>query len=377
MIHPLILSLLRKPSVSPEDEGCQDLLSAFLQNIGFEVEDFHQGAVRNFFAKTSGGDGPILLFAGHTDVVPPGRRQDWRYDPFTPTEHQGYLYARGAADMKVALACMALACESFLKTHVKVSGNIAFLVTSCEEKTTLDGTAYVMQQLQDRGEPVDYCIVGEPSSDQILGDQIKVGRRGSLSATITIIGKQGHVAYPHQAINPIHQAVTALLPMVQHQWDTGYPGFAPTTCQFSNIQSGVGATNVIPGVLTVECNFRYSPAVTPDQLKAAVDKMLTSAQVNYQINWSQGGEPFLSKKGQLRSAADQVIERIVGKKPRHSTSGGTSDARFIAPYGIELIELGFSNETIHQVDERIKVADIETLQSLYQGIMETLLLKHS
>ena len=374
MIDPLIHTLLTKPSISPKDAGCQDILAAYLRRLGFELTAYNQGDVTNLYAKKTGKKpGPSLMFAGHTDVVPTGPQADWYADPFVPTEKEGYLYARGAADMKVALACMVLACDAFIQQHPDHCGDIAFLITSCEEKTTLDGTDYVMKQLIARGESIDYCIVGEPSSEQTIADQIRIGRRGSLSGCLTVQGKQGHVAYPHHAVNPIHQALSALQSLTNHVWDEGYGPFAPTTFQFSSIHAGTGATNVIPGTLIAEFNLRYSPALTATEIQTTIIELLSTDHLDMSVSWSQGGEPFLSQAGALREAVDDSVLALMGHRPKHSTDGGTSDARFIAPHGIETIELGFCHQTIHQVNECIPIQDISILQTIYQRILGQLL----
>lgn len=374
-IDPLILSLLEKPSVSPNDAGCQSLLADALSAIGFTVETLNKGDVSNLWAKKSGLEPTTLLFAGHTDVVPVGDSNDWCSDPFMPTIRGGYLYARGAADMKVALACMVLACRDFLRDYPQHKNSIAFLLTSAEEVTTCDGTKYAIDVIQARQtEQIRWCIVGEPSSGERLGDQIKVGRRGSLSGRLTILGKQGHIAYPHLAVNPIHLGMGALHELANTVWDEGNAYFSPTSLQVSNIHAGVGATNVIPASLQVDFNIRYSTKVTAETLQKGVHAILDAYGFAYELAWSHGGNPFLSLTGALVAAVDHATQLVVGCVPIHSTTGGTSDARFIAPYGIQTVELGFCHTTIHQTNECILVDDIAKLRRIYYHVMRMLLL---
>ena len=375
MIDSLIFNLLARRSISPVDEGCQLLLAKELESIGFNTESLNQGDVNNLWAKKAGSNQLTLLFAGHTDVVPVGSLDDWLFDPFSPTVHEKYLYARGAADMKVALCCMLLACKDFIADYPDHKGSIAFLITSCEEKTTENGTKYAIKELcENRQEKLCWCIVGEASSQEKLGDQIKIGRRGSLTAELQIFGKQGHVAYPHLAINPIHQSFFALTELSKKIWDEGNEFFSPTSCQISSIQSGGEASNVIPGELKTTFNFRYSPEIDAETIQEKVKKILDAYELKYHIKWSHSGKPFLTKPGKLAACIEQAIVDIVQHKPQYSTSGGTSDARFIAPYGIETIELGFCNETIHQTNERILVEDIQKLKNIYYQTMKYLLL---
>lgn len=372
-IDPLILSLLERPSVSPRDAGCQSLLADELFAMGFTIQTLNKGDVSNLWAKKSGLEPCTLLFAGHTDVVPAGKREDWHSDPFLPTIREGYLYARGAADMKVALACMVLACRDFINYYPQHKNSIAFLLTSAEEITSRDGTEYAIDRIPER-QQIKWCIVGEPSSDQCLGDQIKVGRRGSLSGRLLILGKQGHIAYPHLAVNPIHLGLTALDALAKTRWDQGNADFAPTSLQLSNIHAGVGATNVIPASVEVHFNFRYSTEVTAEELQKKVHALLDTGGFAYELEWSHSGTPFLSSPGELVAAVDQATQMMVSRIPVRSTTGGTSDARFIAPHGIETVELGFCHATIHQINECVWVEDIEKLQRIYYHIMQTLLL---
>lgn len=372
MLSDLIFELLAIPSISPNDEGCQKILQAHLEMLGFCVERMPFGDVDNLWA-VYGESGPIIAFAGHTDVVPPGPIDEWRFDPFTPTIDDGKLYARGSADMKIALCCMIAACGNYLKQQTLTNGRIAFLITGCEEITTNDGTKNVIDELmQKRQEDIRWCILGEASSNEQLGDQIKIGRRGSLSGDLIVHGKQGHIAYPDNANNAIHLALSALDELSAMRWDTGSKEFSPTSFQISNINAGTGANNVIPGLLTASFNFRYSPESTAHTLQEKVEAILKKHQVPCSLSWSLSGEPFLSKTGKLLSATQKAIHKVVGLLTKSDTGGGTSDARFIAPHGIETIELGFRNDTIHKINEAIAVDDIEKLVAIYQEILTQL-----
>jgi succinyl-diaminopimelate desuccinylase len=368
----LTQDLLRRPSVSPEDHGCIDVICARLEPLGFRIERLRFGPVENLWARR-GTAGPVLCFAGHTDVVPTGPREEWRTDPFEPVVREGMLYARGAADMKSGLAAMVTATERFLARHPDHQGSLAFLFTSDEEGPSVDGTRRVMELLEARGEKIDWCVVGEPTSHQVLGDTIKVGRRGSLSGKLTVHGVQGHIAYPHLAENPVHKFGPALAELVATRWDDGNEFFQPTTFQISNISAGTGAPNVIPGELKVRFNLRFSTEQTVQKLQARVIELLDRHGVNYTLEWFISGLPFLTRPGQLTDAVEGAVRDVAGVKPDYSTSGGTSDGRFIAPTGAQVVELGVQNATIHKVNECVKVEDIETLSRMYERVMEKLL----
>jgi succinyl-diaminopimelate desuccinylase len=368
----LTQDLLRRPSVSPEDHGCIDVICARLEPLGFRIERLRFGPVENLWARR-GTAGPVLCFAGHTDVVPTGPREEWRTDPFEPVVREGMLYARGAADMKSGLAAMVTATERFLARHPDHQGSLAFLFTSDEEGPSVDGTRRVMELLEARGEKIDWCVVGEPTSHQVLGDTIKVGRRGSLSGKLTVHGVQGHIAYPNLAENPVHKFGPALAELVATRWDDGNEFFQPTTFQISNISAGTGAPNVIPGELKVRFNLRFSTEQTVQKLQARVIELLDRHGVNYTLEWFISGLPFLTRPGQLTDAVEGAVRDVAGVKPDYSTSGGTSDGRFIAPTGAQVVELGVQNATIHKVNECVKVEDIETLSRMYERVMEKLL----
>ncbi len=374
MLDPLEITkqLISLPSITPKDEGCQKLLMQHLQPLGFSIEALPFNDVNNFWARR-GHKGPVLAFAGHTDVVPTGPAEQWSSPPFQPTIRNGYLYGRGAADMKSNLAAMLVACERFIQQYPNHSGSIAWLITSDEEGNAIDGTAKVIQHLQQRKELIDWCIVGEPSSSIQLGDTLKIGRRGSLSGHLTIYGKQGHIAYPQLADNPIHQAMPLLTELTHIRWDEGNIYFEPTCFQISNIQAGTGASNVIPGQLQVDFNFRYSPELTAQQLQNKLEIVLQKHKIQYDVAWRHSGLPFLTQKGELVQASCRAIKKITGIQPTLSTNGGTSDGRFIAPTGSQVVELGLCNRTIHQIDECVAVADIEKLALIYQHILEQLL----
>lgn len=361
----LTRQLLSMPSISPDDHGCQELLTQALAPLNFKTQQLDFGDVKNLWAKF-GDKEKTLLFIGHTDVVPPGPLDQWKFDPFTPTIENGKLYGRGTADMKVAIACMVEACRRFLKENSEPNFNIAFLITSCEEANTDDGTEKAIKVLiEENYEHIDWCIVGEPSSDKILGDQIKVGRRGSLHGELTIHGKQGHIAYPHLASNPIHLIAPFLKEITEIQWDNGTEYFQPTSFQISNIHSGTGATNVIPNDLKLIFNFRYSSASSVEDLQKIVETLLKKHHLNYEIIWEHTSKCFMSPLNTLHDVLQKSIETITGSHAKTSTTGGTSDGRFIASYGIETIECGFPNGTIHQVNEHIEADDIEKLTQIY------------
>ena len=373
--HTLALTrdLIACASVTPEDAGCQSLMMTRLQRAGFSVEPMRFGEVDNFWA-TRGASGPLLVFAGHTDVVPPGDTEQWESDPFVATEVESDLVGRGTADMKASLAAMVVACENFVSAHPDHTGRIGFLITSDEEGPAKDGTVRVMDTLRDRGEQIDWCVVGEPSSTLELGDLVKNGRRGSLNARLVIHGKQGHIAYPHLADNPIHRAMPTLNALVAEPWDQGNDFFDPTSLQISTIRAGQGVTNVIPGSVEVLFNLRFSTEVTADAIRERCESILDQGGLTYDIEWSLSGEPFLTEPGALLNAVIDSIEATTGRVPEVSTGGGTSDGRFIAPSGAQVVEVGHVNETIHQINERVKLADIPRLTKIYEGILERLLI---
>ncbi|WP_110656933.1 succinyl-diaminopimelate desuccinylase [Salinicola halimionae] len=368
----LALELLERPSVTPDDHGCQALMIERLEHIGFQIERMTIGGIENFWA-TRGQHGPMLAFAGHTDVVPSGPEREWDHPPFEPIiDDNGFLCGRGAADMKGSLAAMVTAVERFVTAHPDHHGRIAFLITADEEGPAIHGTRAVVERLRERHEPLDYCIVGEPSSTRHLGDVIKNGRRGSLGGVLRVRGIQGHVAYPHLARNPIHQALPVLSELVNEPWDAGNAFFPATSFQISNLYAGTGATNVVPGELEVTFNFRYSSEVTQTQLRERVEQKLAAHGLDYQLDWTLNGEPFLTAAGELLEATQDACETITGHRPTLSTSGGTSDGRFIATLGTQVIELGPVNATIHQVNERIRADDLDTLSRIYEATLERL-----
>jgi succinyl-diaminopimelate desuccinylase len=364
--------LMSRASVSPTDGGCQALMIERLEAIGFSVETLRFGPVDNFWAKRGHGS-PVFCFAGHTDVVPTGPLEDWRSDPFAPVIENGLLYGRGAADMKSGLAAMLTAAEEFFGRYPNHAGTLAFLITSDEEGPSVDGTRRVVEVLRERGEGIDWCLVGEPSSETTLGDTIKIGRRGSLSGRLTVHGVQGHIAYPQFANNPVHALAPALAELTSRTWDQGNDHFQPTTFQVSNISAGTGAPNVIPGELKARFNLRFSTEQTVETLKAAVEGILRRHEVNYTLEWFVSGYPFLTVPGQLSSAACRAVQEQLHITPKLSTGGGTSDGRFIAPMGAQVIELGVVNETIHKVNECVRVEDIERLERIYCRTLELLL----
>ncbi|MCE7518883.1 succinyl-diaminopimelate desuccinylase [Vreelandella titanicae] len=369
----LAFELLSRASVTPDDEGCQELMIERLAALGFHIERLPFGDVKNFWA-VRGHHGPVVAFAGHTDVVPSGPYTNWQYPPFEPCiDDEGMLCGRGAADMKGSLASMLTAVERFVANHPNHDGRIAFLITSDEEGPAVDGTRAVIEHLRERNERLDYCIVGEPSSTTRLGDVIKNGRRGSLGATLHIKGVQGHVAYPHLARNPIHQAMPALDALVNEHWDAGNDFFPATSFQISNLRAGTGATNVIPGDVEVVFNFRFSTEVTSDELKARTETILDQHGLEYQIDWTLNGEPFLTAEGALVDAAIKGVEAVTGERPALSTSGGTSDGRFIATLGAQVVELGPLNDTIHKVNERVRASDLDDLSRIYEATLQALL----
>jgi succinyl-diaminopimelate desuccinylase len=368
----LTRNLIARPSVTPADEGCQQVLVERLATIGFQIERFRYGNVENFWARRGTAE-PVLCFAGHTDVVPTGPLEEWRTPPFEPTLQEGLLYGRGAADMKSGLAAMTTAAEGFVAAHPRHRGTIAFLITSDEEGPSVDGTKRVIDTLTARGERIDWCVVGEPSSESVLGDTIKIGRRGSLSGRLTVHGTQGHVAYPHLAENPVHTLAPALAELTSRSWDEGNEHFQPTTFQVSNLNAGTGAPNVIPGELKARFNLRYSPVQTLDGLKHTVEEILRKHRVRYTLEWYLSGEPFYTAPGVLTDAVCAAVEEIAGRAPKLSTGGGTSDGRFIATLGAQVVELGVVNATIHKVNEHVRAADIDALEGMYVGVLLRLL----
>jgi succinyl-diaminopimelate desuccinylase len=368
----LAKSLISRVSVTPDDNGCQALMIERLEKIGFTIYPLKFGDVDNFWA-VHGNNGPIFSFAGHTDVVPAGDDDAWESNPFEPTIKNGMLYGRGAADMKGSLASMVVATENFIEKNPNHNGIIAFLITSDEEGVAINGTAKVMDFLNDNNQQIDFCLVGEPSSTAILGDVIKNGRRGSLNACLRVKGKQGHIAYPQLADNPIHLVTPALNQLCDEQWDNGNDYFPATSFQISNIHSGDKVTNVIPGEVEVMFNFRYSTETTKEELQKRVNDILDSHKLNYFVEWSHSGYPFLTPKGELVSACVDAIEKIKAIKPELSTSGGTSDGRFIAQEGTQVVELGPNNSTIHQVNESVSVQDLEDLSKIYSQVLTNIL----
>ena len=368
----LAIQLLSIDSVTPDDKGCQQLLIERLQKIGFNCEIMQFGEVTNLWARR-GQHGPVLAFAGHTDVVPTGPLEQWHSDPFKPEIRDGYLYARGAADMKSSIACMVTACERFIAQHPDHAGSIAFLITSDEEGPATEGTVKVIETLQQRNERIDWALVGEPSSTDRVGDMVKNGRRGSLGARLIVKGIQGHVAYPHMAKNPVHMVSPALAELTKVEWDQGNEFFPATSFQISNIHSGTGATNVIPGEVIIDFNLRFSTCLTAEQIQQKITHILERHQLDYAIEWNLSGQPFLTAEGELVDAAQKAIFETTGYHTELSTAGGTSDGRFIAPTGAQVLELGPVNESIHKINENVKVEDIDTLSAIYQKILQNLL----
>ena len=366
-------NLIRQPSVTPDDAGCQDLIAEALQPAGFKAEFLTYGEVRNVWLRRGQVD-PLLVFAGHTDVVPTGPIEQWHYPPFSATVQDGILHGRGAADMKGSLAAMVTACQQFVVNHPNHRGSIALLITSDEEGPANNGTVKVVEMLCDREEIIDWCVVGEPTSREQTGDVIKNGRRGSLGGKLTIQGVQGHVAYPHLADNPIHRAAEIVTRLTAQTWDEGNEFFPPTTFQVSNLNSGTGASNVIPAQAELDFNLRYSPESSIESIKERVNALCQQVWTDYEIDWSRPNLPFQTQPGELVDAACAAIYAVTGLTTDLSTEGGTSDGRFIAPTGAQVIELGPVNRTIHQINEQVAVADLETLAIIYQKILENLLL---
>ncbi len=371
----LTSELIRRASVTPDDAGCQALLAQRLSDAGFQIENLRYGSVDNLWA-THGSEGPVLVFLGHTDVVPTGPSTQWSSPPFEPTIRDGHLFGRGAADMKSGVAGMTLALEDFVRRNPEHNGTIALLLTSDEEGPSIDGVRRVVEELRQRGQRIDWCLVGEPSSQMVLGDLIRIGRRGSLHGQLSVHGIQGHVAYPEKALNPIHAAAPALAELAATRWDDGNASFPPTSFQISNIHAGAGANNIIPGHLDVTFNFRYSTASTAAGLREKVEACLKRYSIDFTLEWNLSGEAFLTEEGLLRHAVTSAIESICGVTPTASTGGGTSDGRFIAPLGAEVVELGPINATIHKIDECVSLQDLERLPGLYLDIAERLLVRN-
>ena len=368
----LTKKLIAIDSVTPDDKGCQQLIAERLEKIGFNNETLQYSDVTNMWSRR-GNKRPLFCFAGHTDVVPTGDVANWKFPPFKPTEDNGLLYGRGTADMKGSIAAMVTACERFVENNPNHKGAISFLITSDEEGPAIDGTIKVVEYLESKSEKIDYCLVGEPTSTDKVGDVIKNGRRGSLGGTLVINGVQGHVAYPHLAKNPIHLFAPALDELCQLEPDQGNEYFPATTFQISNVRAGTGATNVIPGTLEVEFNFRFSTEVTDTQLREQVETILDKHGLDYDLKWNLSGQPFLTQPGELVNAMQTAIKDTTGYETELSTSGGTSDGRFIAPTGAQVVELGPLNATIHKVDECVSIDDLDTLSDIYEKILENLL----
>jgi len=370
----LAMELISRRSVTPEDDGCQELMISRLEKLGFRIERLPFEEVTNLWARR-GDSGPLFCFAGHTDVVPSGPEAQWQFPPFEPRIEEGYLCGRGAADMKGSLAAFVTAVERFIANHPDHDGSIALLITSDEEGPFINGTTRVIDHLEARNEKIDWCIVGEPSSTEKVGDVIKNGRRGSLSGTLKVRGIQGHVAYPHLVRNPIHEAAPALAELAATVWDEGNEFFPPTSFQISNIHAGTGATNVVPGHVDIEFNFRFSTEVTADELKVRVREILDRHGLEWDVDWILSGNPFLTAAGSLVDAARESIRTVLGYETELSTSGGTSDGRFIAPTGAQVVELGPCNATIHKINERVRASDLDDLSHLYENILARLLVQ--
>ncbi|MET4161870.1 succinyl-diaminopimelate desuccinylase [Marinobacterium sp. MBR-111] len=370
----LAMELISRRSVTPEDDGCQELMISRLEKLGFRIERLPFEEVTNLWARR-GDSGPLFCFAGHTDVVPSGPEEQWQFPPFEPCIEEGYLCGRGAADMKGSIAAFVTAVERFLANHPDHQGSISLLITSDEEGPFINGTTRVIDHLEARNEKIDWCIVGEPSSTEKVGDVIKNGRRGSLSGTLKVRGIQGHVAYPHLVRNPIHEAAPALAELAATVWDEGNEFFPPTSFQISNINAGTGATNVVPGHVDIAFNFRFSTEVTADELKVRVREILDRHGLEWDIDWILSGNPFLTAAGSLVDAARESIRSVMGYETELSTSGGTSDGRFIAPTGAQVLELGPCNATIHKINERVRASDLDDLSHLYENILARLLVQ--
>lgn len=373
----ILKDLISRRSITPHDSGCSDVISEYLGALGFKIEWLNRGDVTNLWAVRGHGS-PLFIFAGHTDVVPPGPESAWSSDPFQPTIRDGRLFGRGAADMKSGIAAMICAIDHLVKGDQEISGTVAVLLTSDEEGVALDGTRHVADILHKRGIRPDYALVGEAVSENVLGDRFVVGRRGSLGADLTVFGKQGHVAYPSKAVNPIHQITAAISELIATEWDKGNQYFPPTTFQISNIHSGTGADNVIPGEAHAVFNFRYGDENTAENLQIRTTEILRRHLPQFEVQWRHSGEPFLTRKGALVDAAKETIKSVTGiKEPQYFTGGGTSDARFLAPLGAEVIEIGPVGESIHKTDENVLVDDLARLCKIYHGILTRLLVRHT
>jgi len=375
--HPslrLLLDLIRRRSVTPDDAGCQEQIAERLRDAGFECESMTFGDVTNLWARR-GTDSPVFCFAGHTDVVPPGNADDWQSDPFEPVVRDGHLYGRGSSDMKSGLAAMVVAVEQFVQEYPDHTGSIAFLITSDEEGRARDGTLKVMQALAERNEQIDWCVIGEPSSHAQIGDVVRIGRRGSLSGMLDVKGTQGHVAYPQLADNPIRRFAPVLAELHEVEWDNGNDFFPPTSFQVVDIKSGVGAPNVTPAALSARFNFRYSTEWNHSSLKERVQAILDAHDIDYELDWHLSGEPFLTQPGKLIDAVSDAVRQHTGTPPELSTGGGTSDGRFISPAGTDVVELGPVSASIHKIDEHVRIEDVTTLTSMYQRMLELLLLE--
>ncbi len=368
----LAKQLISIPSVTPDDMGCQKIIADRLSKIGFKIENLRYGDVDNLWARY-GTQSPLFVFAGHTDVVPTGPVEKWRSNPFTPTIVNDVMTGRGTADMKSSIAAMVCACENFLQDKKEIAGSIGFLITSDEEGPATDGTVKVVEYLQNNNEKIDWCLVGEPSSTNTLGDVIKNGRRGSIGGNLTIHGVQGHIAYPHLAKNPIHLFVDAMQILCNEVWDNGNDFFPPTSFQISNINGGTGASNVIPGDLNVQFNLRFSTEITDQAIRSRIEDILDEHQLDYTLDWSLSGQPFLTPGGKLVEAAKQAIKSVCDIEAELSTAGGTSDGRFIAPTGAQVVELGPVNDSIHKIDENINITELERLTEIYTDILQRLL----
>ncbi len=373
MLLDIIKQLIEKPSITPNDCGCQAYITEFLATLGFDIMELPYGNVKNLWA-TYGIAKPLFVFAGHTDVVPPGPLDKWRSDPFKATVRGDYLFGRGAADMKGNIAAMLVACKDFLSRYPKINGQIGFLITGDEEGIAENGTKKVVEYLQQQNIFIDYCLIGEPSSENKLGDVIKIGRRGSISGKLTVHGKQGHIAYPHLADNPIHSSVSVLQELISYHWDEGNDFFQPTQFQISNIHAGTGAGNVTPADLSVDFNFRYSSEHSIKSLQTIVLQILERHKLKYTLEWQYSGKPFLSNPNKLSSSLQNIIYAVTEINPTFSTAGGTSDGRFLIDISKELLEFGLTNQTIHKIDECIKIADLQNLKSIYEKLLADLLM---
>ena len=370
-VFDLTCELIRRVSVTPEDAGCQTLIAQRLGKAGFSIREMPFGAVKNLWA-THGRHGPVFCFLGHTDVVPSGPREAWRSPPFEPTVREGNLFGRGAADMKGSVAAMVIALQAFVADHPNHPGTVALLLTSDEEGDAIDGVRAVARTFREEGQRIDFCLVGEPSGAKALGDTMRIGRRGSLSGSLTVMGVQGHVAYPHLAENPIHRTLPVLTALAARIWDEGTEDFPPTSFQMSNIAAGTGANNVIPGTLDVQFNFRYSPRWAAQGLQMEVEKALRESGIRYELKWHLSGEPFHTRPGVLRDGVRAAVQETTGITPQENTGGGTSDGRFIAPLGAQVVEIGPLNASIHKIDECVPLAELERLPVLYQAVLERL-----